>query len=169
MWLRFSEEDAKTLQRGFDFEDRLRDIDDPSCGELVRSGLIWMLASEGGGIERIDGQPETPEASAGPWVVVEFDGGRKFSIWKATGAVYRIGDDAAVVDPPLYVPRTVANSGDALRQLVSAYPPAEQLRLLADATEHLLDAHSCDAHGYEGWRSALLAYRARPTEPTTGD
>jgi hypothetical protein len=34
--------------------------------------------------------------------------------------------------------------------LDTAYPVREVLEQLADAADHLLGTHSCDAHGYEG-------------------
>jgi len=37
------------------------------------------------------------------------------------------------------------------------FPVSERLRLLSEATAHLLSDHDCDHHGYETWRAALLA------------
>jgi len=43
--------------------------------------------------------------------------------------------------------------------LDTPYPLREVLAQLADAAEHLLNAHSCDAHGYEGVALARDAAR----------
>lgn len=39
---------------------------------------------------------------------------------------------------------------DAVQALDTPYPLREVLEQLADAADHLLGTHSCDAHGYEG-------------------
>jgi hypothetical protein len=41
--------------------------------------------------------PELPS----PWLCVSLVGGDQFAIWKATGAVYRVGPDGAVEDDPI--------------------------------------------------------------------
>lgn len=39
------------------------------------------------------------------------------------------------------------------------YPLTDVLEQLADAAQHLLDYHSCDTHGHEGIREAMIAAR----------
>lgn len=39
-----------------------------------------------------------------PWLVVQFVGGDRYAIWKATGAVHRVGPDGAVDDDPILTP-----------------------------------------------------------------
>jgi hypothetical protein len=43
--------------------------------------------------------------------------------------------------------------------LDTPYPLAEVLEQLTDAAEHLLGHHSCDTHGHEGIRDAMLSAR----------
>lgn len=44
------------------------------------------------------------DMAAGPWLVVTFEGGEEFAIWKTTGAVYRVGAYGAVDDDPIIEP-----------------------------------------------------------------
>jgi hypothetical protein len=43
--------------------------------------------------------------------------------------------------------------------LADPWPPRDVVEQLVQATEHLLDDHSCDQHGYESWR--IAAKKAR--------
>lgn len=52
-------------------------------------------------------------------------------------------------------------------RIASAYPLSERLRLLTEATRHLLDDHNCDHQGYEIWQHALVA--DAPIETTAED
>jgi hypothetical protein len=59
-------------------------------------------------IARIDMQQEgSPSRVVGPWIEIDLrdkDLKRlKFAVWKTTGAVHQVGDDGAVVDPPMFI------------------------------------------------------------------
>jgi hypothetical protein len=43
----------------------------------------------------------TWDQRAGPWLVVTYADGEEFAIWKATGAVYRVGPGGAVDEDPI--------------------------------------------------------------------
>jgi hypothetical protein len=45
----------------------------------------------------------------------------------------------------------------ALAAASNPFPRSEQIRLLGDATRHLLRDHNCDHDGYELWGAALAA------------
>lgn len=83
----------------------------------ARRGLDRLLAAMAHReIRLIDSQPERPLIAtnvetgeekeitrfpAGPWVLVDFEGGDSYAIWKLTGAVYRVGEDGAVDEDPM--------------------------------------------------------------------
>ena len=88
---------------------------------LARLGLDALLQRRPGlAITKLDWQPERTANvyapvkgeheitldAAGPWVVVNFENGEKFGIWKATGAVYEIDEHGAAGEEPVVGPTT---------------------------------------------------------------
>lgn len=72
---------------------------------LVRAGLDWLLAQHPGKpIARLDGQLPSAFTVGGSWIVLDFTGGPRCAIWKATGAVYELEPDGAAPDDPIYDP-----------------------------------------------------------------
>jgi hypothetical protein len=88
----------------------------------ARRGLNLLLRTfPARELERIDAQrglpivvrdTETGEESErwppgpdGPWMLVDFLGGDRFAIWKATGEVYRVSADGTVEDDPILRPQ----------------------------------------------------------------
>jgi hypothetical protein len=88
---------------------------------LARQSLDWLLrAMPARELERVDAQPGVrsvvldivsgeqstpwPAGAPGPWVLVDFVGGDRYAIWKATGAMYRVQSDGTVADDPIHEP-----------------------------------------------------------------
>jgi len=93
--------------------------------EKARTGLFILLINYPDAMivkydaqiydEQPSGTPGTPGWWArkpdGPWVCVDLDNGEKFAIWKETGNVFRVDENGAVEDEPLYEASSIISWG----------------------------------------------------------
>lgn len=75
--------------------------------DLRRSLDALLEAKPGVMISQLDMQPETRTMTEGAWVLLEFEDGESFAIFKHTGCVYRRNEYGAVGDEPMLDPNGV--------------------------------------------------------------
>lgn len=163
-----------------DVHCRLQELVDEHFGYRPTTpieGLLTILETELGGAIG----PElvsTPNADSGDYTVTCSGCGEEMDqrhTWKEChealkeerevldGAWWGVLGILMDVAPHASSPEEAARSAASRLALIeakdTAYPLTEILRRLADAADHLLGDHSCDAHGYEGLGLARDAAR----------